>query len=225
MADKRIEITQGLCRKVQLMMNGGAKAKEIRNLLGISTATISRIKAADFDAFKYQQNSEKRRVVKKALAPEGVPVLQVPGEEDAELEECAARLDAMASGAEKKLMTRRMGPMIEGQVPEVIEEELKTAGQVPGQVSMFEQEGNEDIKALVRGFMRLYAGKTEDSTKTLKEAVNTEGSGVEKLLLTLIEKENRKIEILTGIFNRMYDIGKVNDMLGQILRRLDNGKR
>lgn len=198
MADKRIEITQGLCRKVQLMMNGGAKANEIRNLLGISTATISRIKAADFDAFKYQQNSEKRRVVKKALAPEGVPVLQVPGEEDAELEECAAKLDAMANGAE---------------------------GQVPGQVSMFDQEDSADIKALVRGFMRLYAGKNEESTKTLKEIINEEGSGVEKLLLTLIEKENRKIEILTGIFNRMYDIGKVNDMLGQILRRLDNGKR
>ena len=198
MADKRIEITQGLCRKVQLMMNGGAKANEIRNLLGISTATISRIKSADFDAVKYQQNSEKRRVVKKALAPEGVPMLQVPGEEDAELEECAAKLDAMANGAE---------------------------GQVPGQVSMFEQEDSGDIKALVRGFMRLYAGKTEDSTKALKEAVNTEGSGVEKLLLTLIEKENQKIEILTGIFNRMYDIGKVCDMMGQVLRKMDGGKR
>lgn len=198
MADKRIEITQGLCRKVQLMMNGGAKANEIRNLLGISTATISRIKSADFDAVKYQQNSEKRRVVKKKLAPEGVPMLQVPGEEDAELEECAAKLDAMANGAE---------------------------GQVPGQVSMFEQEDSGDIKALVRGFMRLYAGKTEDSTKALKEAVNTEGSGVEKLLLTLIEKENRKIEILTGIFNRMYDIGKVCDMMGQVLRKMDGGKR
>lgn len=198
MADKRIEITQGLCRKVQLMMNGGAKANEIRNLLGISTATISRIKSADFDAVKYQQNSEKRRVVKKALAPEGVPMLQVPGEEDAELEECAAKLDAMANGAE---------------------------GQVPGQVSMFEQEDSGDIKALVRGFMRLYAGKMEDSTKALKEAVNTEGSGVEKLLLTLIEKENRKIEILTGIFNRMYDIGKVCDMMGQVLRKMDGGKR
>lgn len=198
MADKRIEITQGLCRKVQLMMSGGAKANEIRNLLGISTATISRIKSADFDAVKYQQNSEKRRVVKKKLAPEGVPVLQVPGEEDAELEECAAKLDAMANGAE---------------------------GQVPGQVSMFEQEDSGDIKALVRGFMRLYAGKTEDSTKALKESINQEGSEVEKLLLTLIEKENRKIEILTGIFNRMYDIGKVCDMMGQVLRKMDGGKR
>ena len=198
MADKRIEITQGLCRKVQLMMNGGAKAKEIRNLLGISTATISRIKAADFDAFKYQQNSEKRRVVKKAIAPEGVPVLQVPGEEDAELEECAARLDAMASGAE---------------------------GQVPGQVSMFDAEDSGDIKALVRGFMRLYAGKMDEQQKKVTGMTDIATDQVVQRLNRLVEMESKKVELLTAIFNRMYDIGKVNDMLGQILRRLDNGKR
>ena len=174
------------------------KAKEIRNLLGISTATISRIKAADFDAFKYQQNSEKRRVVKKELAPEGVPVLQVPGEEDAELEECAARLDAMANGAE---------------------------GQVPGQMSMFDAEDSGDIKALVRGFMRLYAGKMDEQQKKVTGLTDIATDQVVQRLDRLVEMESKRVELLTAIFNRMYDIGKVNDMLGQILRKLDNGKR
>lgn len=196
MADKRIEITQGLCRKVQLMMSGGAKANEIRNLLGISTATISRIKSADFDAVKYQQNSEKRRVVKKALAPEGVPMLQVPGEEDAELEECAAKLDAMANGAE---------------------------GQVPGQVSMFEQEDSGDIKALVRGFMRLYAGKMDDIKKDIEKIHSTDDIGGS---LVSILKEMRKTNELMGLmFNRMYDIEKVYNLVGQVLRKMDGGKR
>lgn len=196
MADKRIEITQGLCRKVQLMMNGGAKAKEIRNLLGISTATISRIKNADFDAVKYQQNSEKRRVVKKALAPEGVPMLQVPGEEDAELEECAARLDAMANGAE---------------------------GQVPGQVSMFEQEDSGDIKALVRGFMRLYAGKMDDIKKEIEALPSPERNG--GTLVSILKEMQKTNELLGLMFNRMYDIEKVYNLMGQVLRKMDGGKR
>ena len=196
MADKRIEITQGLCRKVQLMMNGGAKANEIRNLLGISTATISRIKSADFDAVKYQQNSEKRRVVKKALAPEGVPMLQVPGEEDAELEECAARLDAMANGAE---------------------------GQVPGQVSMFEQEDSGDIKALVRGFMRLYAGKMDDIKKEIEALPSPERNG--GTLASILEEMRKTNELMGLMFNRMYDIEKVYNLVGQVLRKMDGGKR
>ena len=196
MADKRIEITQGLCRKVQLMMNGGAKANEIRNLLGISTATISRIKSADFDAVKYQQNSEKRRVVKKALAPEGVPMLQVPGEEDAELEECAARLDAMANGAE---------------------------GQVPGQVSMFEQEDSGDIKALVRGFMRLYAGKMDDIKKDIEKIPSTDDIG--GTLASILEEMRKTNELMGLMFNRMYDIEKVYNLVGQVLRKMDGGKR
>ena len=196
MADKRIEITQGLCRKVQLMMNGGAKANEIRNLLGISTATISRIKSADFDAVKYQQNSEKRRVVKKALAPEGVPMLQVPGEEDAELEECAAKLDAMANGAE---------------------------GQVPGQVSMFEQEDSGDIKALVRGFMRLYAGKMDDIKKDIEKIPSTDDIG--GTLASILEEMRKTNELMGLMFNRMYDIEKVYNLVGQVLRKMDGGKR
>lgn len=196
MADKRIEITQGLCRKVQLMMSGGAKANEIRNLLGISTATISRIKSADFDAVKYQQNSEKRRVVKKALAPEGVPMLQVPGEEDAELEECAARLDAMANGAE---------------------------GQVPGQVSMFEQEDSGDIKALVRGFMRLYAGKMDDIKKDIEKIPSTDDIG--GALVSILKEMQKTNEILGLMFNRMYDIEKVYNLMGQVLRKMDGGKK
>lgn len=61
MAEKRIEITQALCRQVQLLIKGGASNKEAGQITGTSAATVSRIRSADYDAAKYQQNTEARR--------------------------------------------------------------------------------------------------------------------------------------------------------------------
>ena len=58
---ERMEVTQELCRKVQIML-GGAKAAEVADLLGISKSTVSRIKAAEFDAVKYAVNLNIRRL-------------------------------------------------------------------------------------------------------------------------------------------------------------------
>ena len=60
MSKERTVITQELCRKVQIMLNG-AKANEVAALLGIGTTTIHRIRMAGFSAEQYRRNVEARR--------------------------------------------------------------------------------------------------------------------------------------------------------------------
>lgn len=57
---KKVIITQDLCRMVELMMKGGAEAKEISERMGISRATVSRIKSAGFDVEQYRKNTTER---------------------------------------------------------------------------------------------------------------------------------------------------------------------
>lgn len=64
---KKVAITQDLCRMVELMLKGGAQQKEVGERLGISKATVSRIKAAGFDPEQYRKNTTER-VEKENLA-------------------------------------------------------------------------------------------------------------------------------------------------------------
>ena len=57
---KKVAITQDLCRMVELMLKGGAKQKEVGARLGISKATVSRIKTAGYDAEQYRKNTTER---------------------------------------------------------------------------------------------------------------------------------------------------------------------
>ena len=67
MSEKRIEITNTLCRQVQLLIKGGATNKEAGELVGVSAATVSRIRTANYDPFKYQQNTEARRKLEENI--------------------------------------------------------------------------------------------------------------------------------------------------------------
>ena len=81
---KKLEITQELCRKVEIML-AGAKAPEVATLLGISDKTVYRIVKAKFDAEQYKRDTEARREPKKK---EEKPVeVQVPGQICMELPE------------------------------------------------------------------------------------------------------------------------------------------
>lgn len=60
MAKERLIITQGLCDKVGKLTAHGMEQKEIAELLGISLATIGRIKAAGYDAGFYKMMNKKR---------------------------------------------------------------------------------------------------------------------------------------------------------------------
>ena len=85
---KKVAITQDLCRMVELMLKGGAQQKEVGERLGISKATVSRIKTAGYDAEQYRKNTTER--VEKENLAEGEPVEeqaeeQVPGQMKMEL--------------------------------------------------------------------------------------------------------------------------------------------
>lgn len=73
---KKVAITQDLCRMVELMLKGGAQQKEVGERLGISKATVSRIKTAGYDAEQYRKNTTER-VEKENLAEVNIPL--VPG--------------------------------------------------------------------------------------------------------------------------------------------------
>lgn len=62
---KKVAITQDLCRMVELMLKGGAKQKEVGERLGISKATVSRIKTAGYDLEQYKTNTEFRQIMER----------------------------------------------------------------------------------------------------------------------------------------------------------------
>lgn len=76
---KKVVITQDLCRMVELMLKGGAQAKEISERMGISKATVSRIKTAGYSLEQYQKNTtervekENQAEEQKEQEPEQVP--------------------------------------------------------------------------------------------------------------------------------------------------------
>ena len=90
---KKIDVNQELCRKVQIML-AGAKMVEVASLLGISKTTVSRIKAAGFDAEAYKKNTEKRVAEENRAAEEAEPE-QVQGQismDDLQAEEQKAEM-------------------------------------------------------------------------------------------------------------------------------------
>ena len=75
---KKVAITQDLCRMVELMLKGGAQQKEVGERLGISKATVSRIKTAGYDAEQYRKNTTER-VEKENQAEETACIPIKPG--------------------------------------------------------------------------------------------------------------------------------------------------
>lgn len=58
---ERTIINQELCTKVKYMLAGGANNAQVAALLGTSSATVSRIKAAGFSADQFRLNNDRRR--------------------------------------------------------------------------------------------------------------------------------------------------------------------
>ena len=67
---KRTQVTEELCRAVQLMMAGNPDQKEVARLLGTSATTVSRIKAAGFDYQTFLKNTELRKIEQKTVKAE-----------------------------------------------------------------------------------------------------------------------------------------------------------
>lgn len=62
---ERVKIDAKLCRQVELMMRGGATQEETAQMTGISATTVSRIKAAGYDAVQFMANNDRRRIMEK----------------------------------------------------------------------------------------------------------------------------------------------------------------
>jgi DNA-binding XRE family transcriptional regulator len=83
---KKVQVTDQICKQVQLMRKGGANQTEIAKLLGISAPTVSRIETAGFDMATYLENKRIAREKENRKAeeqPEAEP--QLPGQMEMEL--------------------------------------------------------------------------------------------------------------------------------------------
>ena len=58
---KKMQVTDQICKQVQLMRRGGANQTEIGMLLGVNPCTISRIESAGFSYEQYLENRRTRR--------------------------------------------------------------------------------------------------------------------------------------------------------------------
>ena len=82
---KKVQVTDQICKQVQLMRKGGANQKEIAKLLGISAPTVSRIETAGFDMKTYLENKRIAREKENRKAEEPTEEPQLPGQMEMEL--------------------------------------------------------------------------------------------------------------------------------------------
>ena len=106
---KKMQVTDQICKQVQLMRRGGANQTEIGKLLGINPCTVSRIESA---GFSYEQYLENRRIAKeKEKKAKEQPQEQEPAEEQVpgqiEMELVAAKPQEMTD--QVKLMRFQAG--------------------------------------------------------------------------------------------------------------------
>lgn len=204
MADKKVEITQDMCRQAQLMIKGGATNKEAASFLGVSPATVSRIRSANYDLFKYLQNTEARRKEEKkpSLVPdyfkkEAVEHVVPDYVEDKEHQ------------GEFHMQMRNI-------------EEKKDEDQVPGQLSM--DLNDDSITAKFKDFVmtareRAFFEKVEqmvyDNQLKLSKAVY----GASDRTAARLERYMRETGSILSTIGLTLD--KLNDNLCQILRRMD----
>ena len=86
---KKTQITDQICKQVQLMRRGGANQTEIGKLLGINPCTVSRIESAGFSYEQYLENrriaKEKEKKAKEQAEEPQAQEEQVPGQIEMEL--------------------------------------------------------------------------------------------------------------------------------------------
>ena len=88
---KKVQVTDQICKQVQLMRRGGANQTEIGKLLGINPCTVSRIESAGFSYEQYLENrriaKEKEKKAKEQAEEPQAQEEQVPGQIEMELVE------------------------------------------------------------------------------------------------------------------------------------------
>lgn len=166
--NKKIKITKDLCRKVQIMLAGGATMLEIGGLLGISKATVSRIKIARFDPERYYELNRERMAKEKEKQEE-------PAEEPAD--ECQEQISMDELEAIPPLEFKETPTPITDLIQQVIE---KTAEE-----AMNKAPTNVDQAKM----MRFLAGQFDN----LVHEVNMVGELLAKAIATEAGKINDKM--------------------------------
>ena len=86
---KKMQVTDQICKQVELMRRGGANQTEIGKLMGISAPTICRIEKAGFNYEQYLENKrisrEKEQKAKEQAEEPQQEEEQVPGQIEMEL--------------------------------------------------------------------------------------------------------------------------------------------
>lgn len=109
---KRIVVDSQMCRQVQLMLKGGASIEEAARITGTSVGTVGRIKKAEFNIDKFNENKERRRLEDNRQAkPEEITgqitmeqaILTMP-EEKEELNDMAKLMRFQAKQVDKLAM-------------------------------------------------------------------------------------------------------------------------
>ena len=126
MAKERLVITQGLCDKVKKLVQHGVEQKEIADLLGISKATIGRIKAAGYDLETFKGKNDQRRAADTAKRQEAA-------QRDEKAQQQKAMMDKYIAGLEEEIReTQRQQNQLQGQISmdlQELEEKKPAEGQ------------------------------------------------------------------------------------------------
>ena len=143
MSKERVQIDQALCDLVKYVLQGGASVSKASAMTGISTATVSRIRQAEFSADRYMENTKKRlkeERIQQRLADQKMPELET---------------------GKEKTAAQEIGEMWAKATPV----------QIPGQLQMkFPQE--EEQLADQTKMMRFIAGQVEKILKKLDQVTD-----------------------------------------------------
>ena len=105
---KRTQVTELICKQVQLMRKGGANQTEIGKLLGMNPCTVSRIEAAGYDLETYTENRKIQREKEKKANETTVELVYDPSiAEEYRREQAAKAEDKIAGQIEMELTVEK----------------------------------------------------------------------------------------------------------------------
>ena len=112
MATERLVITQPLCVTAKYMIDKGASVTETARMLGVSQATISRIRAAGYDLTQFNKNTDERRIREKDRKADRV-IGQIAGQLQGQMKMELNAEEKPAEMSEQAKMMRFMAGQVE----------------------------------------------------------------------------------------------------------------
>ena len=112
------QVTEEICRQLELMMKGGASGAEAARLVGISQGRASKIKKAGFSYEVYRENDRKEREKEKQRAEEvtAEEEPQVPGQIEMDLTPAEDKKPEMSENTKMMRFQAHMTEMIAAKI-------------------------------------------------------------------------------------------------------------